>query len=1011
MKHLFARYLLVALAVCGISASVLNPASAQVTTEQLKAFEWRAIGPAATGGRILDIDVDPRNPFVIYAAAASGGLWKTVNNGTTWTCVFEKEGTMSIGDIAVDPTNPDTIWVGSGEANNQRSSLYGDGIYKSTDGGRTWEHKGLRNTQHIGRVVVHPEDSNTVYVASPGNEYSFSEERGVYKTTDGGDTWEKVLYINPAVGVIDLVIDPQDPDTLFAASYERLRRAWDFDGAGPGSGIWRTTDGGANWERLEGGLPSGEIGRIGLTIYPPDPNIVYATVPNDNTSPEAPGIPGDDEFTISDEGLQTPYGMFLFEDGLPRVVSVEQNSASAQAGLRADDVVESFGGETITDAMTLKERLQSARPGDTATWSIRRNGQTREITFTIPRGRAGTVGGEVYKTEDGGDTWTKVNDEPVSGSPDYYYGQIRVDPQDVNRLYMLSVPVYVSDDGGKTWSQNGASSVHVDHHALWINPNDSNHVILGNDGGFHVSYDRCATWDRINNIPLPQFYAIGYDMQNPYHVFGGTQDNGTWGGPSSGGANNEDWYRVRGGYGICVQRGPNAHNIIISESQFGAIGRLDKSTGRRVSIRPPQTEGGVPDRYNWNSPILLSHHDSRIVYFGGNKLFKSFNRGDDWLVISPDLTTSNPARISGNVPYCTITTIAESPIDGDMLLVGTDDGNVQWSNDGGENWTNMANRFPLRPADWWCTRVELSRHDRDTAYVSFSGYRDDDFRPFVFKTTDGGETWQTIISGLPSFGPVNVVKEDAHNPNLLYCGTDFGTFVSLDAGEHWAELTNNCPHVAVHDLFVHPRENELVIGTHGRGFFIVDVEPLQALTEEALEQPAFLMPIEDIVGAVPFGFGGRGGGGGLGDGDRPFVAPASAGGVASSYDLQAAAEGDVTLRIVNDEGNAVRTLEPTNESGINIVRWDGRGQAGQAGRGGRRGRGAQGRGRGRGRFGRGGAGGGQPLAPGDYAIELQVGDETYRQEFEVRAAAPAVQNFDPTEDELEDRENGASVDR
>ena len=973
MKQTSTRRVLVALTALCITASLTPPARAQVTSDQLKAFQWRAIGPAATGGRILDVDVDPRNPYVIYAASASAGLWKTTNNGTTWTCVFEKEGTLSIGDIAVDPSNPDTIWVGTGEANNQRSSLYGDGIYKSTDGGKTWEHKGLRDTQHIGRVVVHPQDSNTVYVASPGNEYSFSEARGVFKTTDGGESWEKVLYVNPAVGVIDLVIDPKDPNTLFAASYERLRRAWDFDGSGPGSGIYRTQDGGENWERLRGGLPSGEIGRIGLTIYPPDPKIVYATVPNNNTSPQAPGIPDDDEFVINDDGLRTPYGVFLIEEGLPRVVSLERNSVASGAGLRADDIVESFGGEKITDLTTLMNRLKAARPGDNARWVVRRGENTREVNFTVPRSQGRSVGGEIYKTEDGGETWTKVNERPVSGSPDYYYGQIRVDPLDVNRLYLLSVPVHFSDDGGKTWSQGGASSVHVDHHALWINPNDSNHVILGNDGGFHVSYDRCVTWDRVNNIPLAQFYAIGYDMQDPYHVFGGTQDNGTWGGPSSGGVTNEDWYRVSGGDGFYVQPDPTNHNIIISESQFGAIGRSNRATGQRVSIRPPASDpGGVPDRYNWSSPILLSHADPRVVYFGGNKLFKSFNRGDDWLVISPDLTTADPTRIAGNVPYCTITTIAESPLDRDVLLVGTDDGNVQWTNDGGENWTNMARRFPLRPTDWWCTRVELSHHDRDTAYVSFSGYRDDDFRPFVFKTTDGGDTWQTIISGLPSFGPVNVVKEDAKNPNLLYCGTDFGTFVSLDAGEHWAEITNNCPRVAVHDLFVHPRENELVIGTHGRGFFIVDVSPLQTLTATALRASAHLNPIADIDGPVSAG-GFRGGGGGFGDGDKPFVAPGAPGGIVLSYYLQKASEDDVTLRIVNREGRAVRTLQASNAAGVNIVRWDGRGRAprgGGQGRGGRRGRG------------RGGAG--QRLPAGDYAVELIVGEETYRREFDVR---------------------------
>ena len=721
----------------------------------LDQFSFRAIGPTSVGGRIIDIDVHPRNRSIMFAASASGGLWKTANSGTTWECIFENERTMSIGDIAVDQDNPDIIWVGTGEANNQRSSFYGDGIYKSTDGGKSWKNVGLEKTSHIGRIVIDPTDSKVVYVAALGNLYSFNEERGLYKTVDGGQTWEKVLYISPEVGVVDVVIDPKNPSNVYAASYERLRRAWDFDGAGPGSGIYKSSDAGENWKRLEDGLPSGEIGRIGIDISRQDPSILYATVSNQNLQ-EVEGGAGRRRFGDRDSGdlenernrnneyqdpgqgwfqedeeekqseaqdengdaqaekqqdqntdeIATPFGFSIkYENDSCVISDLSVRSNLRRAGVREGDKVIAIGGVEGTNRKAVLAFLDNLNDGDQLQVKTQRGDNApivtnAEIIQAEQRQRQRQVGGEIYKSTDSGETWEKVNERPVGGSPAYYYGQIRVDPSDDTRLYMCSVPFYKSEDGGKTW-QTIARSVHVDHHAIWINPENPNHLLLGNDGGFHISHDQGETWDWATNLPLAQFYAIGVDHQVPYNVYGGLQDNGSVGGPSRSrnarGIDHAQWYRVGGGDGFYVQVDPNDHNILFSESQFGAISRRDQRTEQSRGIRPPRTEpDGTPDRYNWNSPILMSQHDSRVVYFGGNKLFKSMNHGDDWEVISPDLTTANAERIAGNVPYCTITSIAESKFNRNKLLVGTDDGKVQLTIDGGENWTDLSEQFSIQ---------------------------------------------------------------------------------------------------------------------------------------------------------------------------------------------------------------------------------------------------------------------------------------------------------------------------
>ncbi len=1004
--------------------AVCAAGAAQGQTDIASAIRAREIGPTAFGGRIVDIETAADNPFHIFVASASGGLWMTENNGTTWQCIFDREGTVSIGDIAVDPRDPTIIWVGTGEANNQRSSLWGDGVYKSTDGGKSWKHAGLSDTHHIGRIVIDPQDSNVVYVAAAGHLYSFNDERGVFKTVDGGETWERILFVSPQTGFIDLVMDPTNPQTLFAASYQRLRRAWHLEESGRESAIYRSRDGGATWQLLSGGLPSGNIGRIGLTIFPQNPQIVYATVANFNPATggggtEAPAdedeneaddresldhvaesvgnesvlemegvLPDQDQDSHDDQdsvsaheaqgkSVVTPFGFELADNG-EAVVIRNVNRDLAPNGVRNRMRVKSWAGIDAANREALLQAASQTLATDQVIMIVQSGDAEQSIVVRRRESAAAPaapriVGGEIYRSDDGGDTWTKTNRTPVGGQPPYYYGQIRVDPQDANRLYVLSVPVHVSTDGGRTWRADGARSVHVDHHAMWINPQDGRHMLLGNDGGFHISYDRGGTWDHVANLPLAQFYAIGVDMQRPYHVYGGTQDNGTWGGPSRGvrgTVNSNEWYRVGGGDGFYVQVDPTDHNYIIAESQFGAIFRLHRASGRTQSIRPRQSEPNGPrDRFNWNSPILLSHHDPRIVYFGGNKLFKSMNRGDDWEVISPDLTTAHPERIRGNVPYCTITTIAESPLDRNQLLVGTDDGNLQWSRDGGANWVNMVERLPFRPAEWWCSRVVLSHHDAKVAYATFTGYREDDFRPFVFKTIDGGESWTSIANGLPA-APVNVLCEDARNANLLFIGTDFGVFLSLDAGQHWTEMKEGLTRASVHDMVIHRRDRDLVVGTHGRGIFIFDdISPLQQWDATVWETPVTLFEPRT---AVIYQSGLRE----IADlsGNRRFTAENPPAGARVWYYVSADLARDLKLQLTIQDlkGNTIESVELPNKPGLNAhtVSIIGEGGGARGGRGG----GAQNR--------------PQGLRPGTYLIELTTADGVQRVPLVVESVNP-----------------------
>jgi photosystem II stability/assembly factor-like uncharacterized protein len=959
--------------LAALAALLAWPALAQkLEPAVIDQIAFREIGPTIFGGRITDIELIPGNPHGLLVAAASGGLFRTTNNGTTWQCIFQNGGTISIGDIAVDAKNSQVIWVGTGEANNQRSGYWGDGIYKTTDGGATWTNVGLHDSHHIGRIVIDPNDSNVVYVAAAGHMYSFNEERGLYKTTDGGATWTRSLYIDDKVGVIDCAIDPSNSSVIYAASYERLRRPWHFDGSGPGSAIWKSVDSGATWKRLEGGLPSGEIARIGVCISPQNPQIVYATVSNENAQPT--------------EGGDVDVG-FLGEltEGGYQINQIAEGGPAAAAGLAVGDILLRLGAIEIKDIWSLIRAFSALKPNTEVEVVVKRGEETITAKLAvrsnapIERDEHGMplrqIGGEIYRSDNGGETWTKVNTQPIGGSPSYYYGQIRVDPANHEKIYVLSVPVYMSEDGGKTWREgNLANSLHVDHHALVIDPANPSRLILGNDGGLAISYDGGQSWDHYANLPFAQFYTVGIDNQIPYHVYGGTQDNGTWGGPSVGrsgsGITNADWYRVGGGDGFYAQPDPTNHNIVFGEAQFGSIYRLDKRGWISRSVRPPQRDDHEPYRFNWSSPILVSSHNPQIVYFGGNRLFKSFNHGDTWPVISPDLTSADAEKIKGNVPHCTITTLAESPIDPNLLMVGTDDGLVQTSQDGGLTWMNHTGRFPGAPASWWVSRVELSRHDRNVAYVSFTGYREDDFRPLVYVTKNLGQTWESIVGDLPpGCGSINVIREDPRNASVLWLGTEFGAFVSIDRGAHWNRLTKGLPTIAVHDLIVHPRDRDLVLATHGRGFFIADVGAIQELSQETLSKGAHLFSVEDAYIWHRISTSEM-------SGERHFTGPNPEAGAAIGYRLSAEQpEGSVSLVILDAAGATIRTLQPPRAAGMHLVRWDLRRDpppqqgGGGGGRGGRGGRGFR----------------GAPMVePGTYTVLLKVGAEEFRQTVNVK---------------------------
>jgi photosystem II stability/assembly factor-like uncharacterized protein len=858
----------------------------------LQALRFRSVGPEVQGGRVVDIEAPAAHPDTLLVAFASGGLWRTDNRGGSWTPLFDQESSITIGDFAVADADGRVLYVGTGENNSSRTSYAGTGVFKTTDAGATWRNVGLTDSHHIGRVVVDPRDPRTVYVAAAGHLYTENAERGVYKTTDGGETWTRVLFADERTGAIDLVLDPSRPDVLYAATWERARTAANFLESGPGSGIWKSTDAGGTWARLGGGLPAGAtVGRIGLALAASRPDTLYAVLDNQERRPgsepfdeEAP--PGeltprrlralsDAAFARLDDGV---VARFIKRYELPETLKAQRLKADVKAGRI-----------TVADLLDyLKE--------------------TNREVFASP-----VVGPEVYRTDDGGATWRRTHAgriEKVFYSYGYYFARVAVDPVDPERVFFGGVPFLGSTDGGRTWKGLDARGVHGDHHVLFIDPRAPQRVALGNDGGLNLSFDRGLTWTKVNNLPVGQLTTLALDNARPYNIVGGLQDNGVMRGPSAYKAGKTDphaWKEIYGGDGSAVAVDPKDPNVVYAASQFGAASRLDLKSGKRERIRPraelSAKKKEKPLRYNWVTPFILSPHSREIVYFGANRLYRSFDRGATWSAISPDLTSS-PEQ--GDVPFGTITTVSESPKTFGALYAGTDEGKVWGTRDGGTTWTDLS--AGLAPGRW-VTRVLASAHDEATVYVAQSGYRNDDFAAYLFRSTDFGKSWRSLAAGLPA-EPVNTVREDPKARHLLYVGTDSGAFVSLDAGTRWIALTGGLPRVAVHDLLVHPRDGDLVLATHGRSAFVAEAAPLRKLTDAAMARPLQALPVKAVDGDYRRGYG-----------VHPYLTWYRDDPVARlAYWSKGGAPVRITIR--DENGSAWRELAGTQAPGLNVVEYD-----------------------------------------------------------------------------------------
>lgn len=853
----------------------------------LREYPVRNIGPTVQGGRIVDMDVNNKNPKEFYVAYASGGVFKTINNGITFEPIFDHQDAIGVGDIMLSQSDPNVLYVGTGEKNSSRSSYAGSGVYKTTDGGNTWQHLGLSGTHHISRVIIHPQDNNTVWVASMGSLYSNNKERGVFKTTDGGATWKKTLFINDSTGVIDLVVNPQNPKQLFASSWERTRRSWDFKGSGTGSSIYRSDDGGETWAKSVSGFPQGmQVGRIGLELSSSKPNIIYAILDNQGEVEDKKKDKQDpakfklDDFKemskeqflkLDDKKLDE----FLKDNGFPKKYNAELvKKEVGEDKYTPKAIAEYFGGDA--NANLFKTKI---------------------------------IGAELYRSDDGGNSWKKMNSYDLDGvfhTYGYYFAEMKVTPDNPDLIYIYGVPLLKSRDGGVTWHRldtlNGVRDVHVDHHAYWINPNDSKHHLLGNDGGLYQSYDEGANWIHINNMPVGQFYTVNVDMETPYNVYGGLQDNGVLRGSGKSVPNEtKHWDPIFGGDGMYVAADPRNSKLVYAGFQFGNYYRLETDKGKTTKITPQHNIGEQPLRWNWRTPLLMSKHNPDILYTAANKVYRSLNKGETWEAISGDLTRN---RKQGNVPFSTISTLAESPLKFGLLYVGTDDGNVYVSKDAGGSWVAIHSGLPQNK---WVSSISASPLEEGTVFVSLNGYREDDFSTHLYMSTDHGKTWKSINGNLPG-SVANVVIQDPVNSDLLYCGLDNGTYVSLDKGSTWNFFTPML-NVPSYDMIVHPRDNELVVGTHGRSVFVADVKPLQSLKEGGYKKAIVAYAPESIRHSERWG-------------EKQFpwstVNKASAG-VLYYVGKQAP---QVDVEIYDEKNNLVRKLIAAGEPGFHSLVWD-----------------------------------------------------------------------------------------
>ncbi len=771
----------------------------------VKNVPFTNIGPSIMSGRVVDIDVNPNQSTEFYVAYASGGLWHTNNNGTSLTSVADNAPTQNMGDIAVDWDNG-TIWIGTGESNSSRSSYSGIGLLKSTDKGKTWVNVGLTDSHHIGRIIINKNNPEEVVVGAIGHLYSPNAERGIFKTTDGGKTWKKVLFINDNTGIIDISASPENSNILYAASWERARKAWDFDGDGENSAIYKSSDAGSTWTKLtdeKSGFPTGSgVGRIGLAVF--NDAVVYALLDNQNKRPEVKKEEG--------EGLKKDD---FKEMGVDQFLKLDDKKLDNY--LKDNNFDEKYNSESVKALV----KTGKIKPIDLKNY-------LEDANFVLLNSEV--VGAEVYKSEDGGKTWKKTHEnylDDVYSSYGYYFGIMAVNTSNENKIYIGGVPLLKSDNGGKTFTSIDQENLHADHQALWVNPKLNGHIIDGNDGGLNITYDDGKNWIKNNQPAVGQFYYINVDNQKPYNVYGGLQDNGVWYGPSDYKASKRweasgdyPYKSIGGGDGMQVQIDSRDNDIVYAGSQFGYYYRLNLKTKERIAIHPMHELGDSSYRYNWQAPILLSKHNQDILYLGANKLLRSMDKGETFEAISGDLTTGGK---KGNVPFGTITAISESPFQFGYIYVGSDDGYVNITTNSGGSWTRISDKLPQ---ELWVSRVIASQHEKERVYVALNGYRSDDFKPYVFVSENSGETWKSISNNLPN-SPVNVIKEDPNDETILYVGTDNGVYVSFDKGESWQEFFNGLPKVAVYDLVIQPEAKDLVIGTHGRSIYIANIAPLQ----------------------------------------------------------------------------------------------------------------------------------------------------------------------------------------
>lgn len=829
-------------------------------------LSFRNVGPAFTSGRVADIAINPKNPFEYYVAVASGGVWKTTNSGTTYHPIFDGQGSYSIGCVTIAPSNENVVWVGTGENNNQRSVAYGDGVYKSMDGGKSFKNMGLKSSEHIGKILIHPEDENTVYIAAYGPLWSKGGERGVYKTTDGGKTWDRVLDISEHTGISDMVMDPRDPDVIYAAAHQRRRHVWTYIDGGPETAIYKSIDGGKTWDKLSNGIPGGDLGRIGLAISPADPDYVYAII------------------------------------------------------------------------------------------------------------KASDKKGGFFRSTDRGASWKKMSDYQTSGN---YYQEIICDPLDKNKVFSMNTWLHHTEDGGKNFKRTGEKSKHVDNHCIWIDPNNTDHWLVGCDGGIYETWDHAGNWQFKPNLPITQFYKVAVDNAKPfYNIYGGTQDNNSMGGPSrtlnNAGIANSDWYITNGGDGFESQIDPEDPNIVYAQAQYGWLVRYDKKSGERIGIQPMPAKGEAPFRWNWDAPLLISPHNHKRLYFCANKVFRSDDQGNTWKAISDDLSRQldrNKLKVMGRVwgmdavmknksttIYGNIVAFDESPVREDMLYVGTDDGLIHISENAGGNWKKIDGVSGV-PARTYVNMLLASKHDENVVYAAFNNHKQGDFKPYLYRSTDKGTTWTSISSNLPERGSVYSIAEDHENKDILFAGTEFGVFFSVNGGKEWTKLSSGIPTIAARDLAIQERENDLVVASFGRGFYVLDdYSPLREVTPELLEKEAHIFAVKDglmYIPTNPLGLRGK-----SAQGESYYTAPNPEYGVTFTYyvkdklqtikerrqelekelkkegkdvfyptmaEIHAEDNGEkpyLLFVIKDDQGNAVRKIKTGPKSGINRISWN-----------------------------------------------------------------------------------------